>query len=280
MDTYELYLVTNKVNNKKYVGQTKSKIGYQKRWADHCAEAMRIKTNQCIFHSAIKVYGVDSFTVKRILKDIPEQDIDRLETIWIEKLNTFYTDGFGYNMTRGGQGVHGFVHTPESKEKIRKSLKSNPSYWTPELIQRMEDKKRASGYYEKRRKNPLWRAKLSQSMKVFYKSHPNPFQGKKHTDESKHRMSLSRGKPVLMCDKNTSEILKMFENAMLAGKFVSSLGNTSNKTPNGRILDVCHGDAITAYGYKWKFMDSVTTNPDECKDVGEKTSYSSKDETT
>lgn len=64
---------------------------------------------------------------------------------------------------------------------------------------------------------------------------------------------------------------------MAAGRYLNQIGATTNKTPNGQILCTCLGVQKTAYGYKWKFYEEgVTTNPDECKDVGSEMSYEPK----
>ena len=104
--TYELYLITNKVNGKRYVGQTQSNIGYLSRWRDHINEAMYTKGHRGLLHNAIVKYGPESFEVKLLIHGVEEKDIDRLEVLWIKKLKTFYlADGsWGYNMTQGGQG--------------------------------------------------------------------------------------------------------------------------------------------------------------------------------
>ena len=37
---YELYLITNLINNKKYVGQTNVEKGYKQRFKNHWSEAL------------------------------------------------------------------------------------------------------------------------------------------------------------------------------------------------------------------------------------------------
>lgn len=289
--TYELYLVTNKVNGKRYVGQTQSNIGYESRWRDHWQEALRGEGHQCVFHSAIKGYGVDAFEVKRIIHNIPECDIDRLEVLWIDKLHTFYIDGHGYNMTRGGQGVHGFRHTEETKQKISNTLKCRPSYWTPELIEQVERKKRDSGYYEKRRQSQ-WRENISKGQKEYYKTHSGTFHGKTHTNETRKKISdcrvgqtaseqtklnmvLQRGTPVAMLDTSTGEVLQIFGALSLAQKYLLSIGATTSRYATDTLRSACRIGKV-AYGYNWKFLTSVTTNPDECRGVEDEMSTSPK----
>ena len=289
--TYELYLVTNKINGKRYVGQTQSNIGYEARWQDHWQEALRSEGHQCVFHSAIKGYGVAAFDVRRILHNIPETDIDRLEKLWIQKLNTFYIKGNGYNMTLGGQGVHGFKHSEETRKRISESLKKVPNYWTPELIAKTERKKRESGYYERRNRSN-WRSNLSESKKEFYRTHPGTFLGKTHSDATKKKISdirrgqkaseetrrnmvLQRGTPVVMMDSESGEELMEFGALSLAQTYLLSVGATTTRYATDSIRSACKSGKV-AYGYKWKFLCSVTTNPDECKDVGDEMSTSSK----
>ena len=123
--TYELYLITNLVNGKRYVGQTNSNFGYLNRFKQHIIESFsKYVKHLSALHKAIKKYGPENFSVKRLLHSIPESQIDYYETLWISKLNTHITSNRGYNMTEGGQGVHGYKHTDESVQKISKAAKA------------------------------------------------------------------------------------------------------------------------------------------------------------
>ena len=53
---YEIYLITNSKNNKKYVGQVIKYRGYKQRFAEHLSAAY-YDGNLTKFHSAIKHYG-------------------------------------------------------------------------------------------------------------------------------------------------------------------------------------------------------------------------------
>ena len=61
-----IYLVTNTVNGKRYVGQTRKEVA--NRWKQHCAACRRDAQRGCTaFWSAIRKYGPDSFQVETLV---------------------------------------------------------------------------------------------------------------------------------------------------------------------------------------------------------------------
>ena len=88
-----IYKITNKVNGKVYIGQTRYSVEF--RWRQHCN-----KKDNTYFHNAIHKYGKDSFVVET-LEECDIKDLDSKEIFYIAKFNSF-TDG--YNLTLGGNG--------------------------------------------------------------------------------------------------------------------------------------------------------------------------------
>lgn len=88
-----IYKITNKVNNKSYIGQTRYTVEF--RWRQH-----QHKKDDTYFHSAIHKYGADNFTVET-LEECDFKDLDSREIFYIAKYNTFND---GYNLTIGGDG--------------------------------------------------------------------------------------------------------------------------------------------------------------------------------
>lgn len=86
-----LYIITNRINNKAYIGQS---TDLKRRITAH----KRASTNQVI-HTAIKKHGWKNFDVE-VFDNIPECDLDRFEMFLIERLDTFH--GKGYNCSVGG----------------------------------------------------------------------------------------------------------------------------------------------------------------------------------
>ena len=94
-----VYLVTNKVNGKQYVGQTIRPL--LERWRDHC----RLDKGN-YFHRAIQKYGSDNFEIRVIDTATSGEELDEKEIYWIKKLDTLVPHG--YNIKPGGNvGMRG-----------------------------------------------------------------------------------------------------------------------------------------------------------------------------
>ena len=94
-----IYLITDKTNNKKYVGQTSRDIWT--RFEEHCRS--KIMTP---LHQAIQEKGHLNFKLEEI-EQVELDDLDVREKYWINHLNTFET---GYNATVGGRGIVNYKH--------------------------------------------------------------------------------------------------------------------------------------------------------------------------
>ena len=92
-----IYKITNKLNNKVYIGQTIQKP--IERFYQHCAKKCDKYILNMVIHKAIFKYGKDNFTFK-VIEEVPKQQLNEREEYWIKYYNS-YTDG--YNSTKGGQ---------------------------------------------------------------------------------------------------------------------------------------------------------------------------------
>lgn len=91
-----VYLITNQINNKKYVGITND---YKRRWANHkCGNNPTMAIAK-----AIKKYGVENFTFELLEEDVSLEQIDEKEMYYIQKLETHVSTGKGYNISKGGR---------------------------------------------------------------------------------------------------------------------------------------------------------------------------------
>lgn len=94
--TGTIYLITNTINNKKYVGQTIFTV--KQRFLEHINCAKNGNNIHMPIAHAIKKYGAENFRIEELCK-CKEEDLDQKEQYYIQKYNTFSN---GYNATLGG----------------------------------------------------------------------------------------------------------------------------------------------------------------------------------
>jgi len=94
-----IYIITNTINEKVYIGQTKKK-NIQERWKDHIKNTKDPKQNRPIVDS-MRVLGIQNFKIE-VLHECENDRLDELEISEIEKHNSLHPHGLNY--TRGGQG--------------------------------------------------------------------------------------------------------------------------------------------------------------------------------
>jgi group I intron endonuclease len=114
-----VYQITNVVNGHTYVGMT-TKTARQ-RWVNHLAQTNGGR--KCHLSSAIRKWGAENFTIAA-LEECPSVDEARArERHWIGKLSP------QYNMTKGGEGVFGFVFPEEVRKRMSQAKLGRPAPW-------------------------------------------------------------------------------------------------------------------------------------------------------
>lgn len=129
-----IYLTTNLVNGRKYVGQHKSSVFTES-----------YKGSGKLVRQAFEKYGWDNFKVELLEECNSKEDLDRAEINWISKLSAVYSDEY-YNIAFGGNSRHGPISDEQKKAlsefgKTRTGEK-NPFYGkhhSPETIQKIKD---------------------------------------------------------------------------------------------------------------------------------------------
>lgn len=131
-----IYIITNKLNNKKYVGQSNDPTY---RWKQHQYRANnKSDKGKSAIHDALREVGVENFefTIIGWFEDYNEK-----EKYFIKKYNTMVP--FGYNLTEGGEepphsygeAHHNSVYSQEVVDKIIDALLSKK--YTQAEIQKM-----------------------------------------------------------------------------------------------------------------------------------------------
>lgn len=114
-----IYKITNLVNNKVYIGQTRRSV--EDRWRDHCT--LTKSKHKSLIRLAIAKYGQDSFKIEIIDECSSVDELNTREQVRIKELNTLSPNG--YNLDFGGKSK--IIHQ-ESRRKmsLAKLGKSNP----------------------------------------------------------------------------------------------------------------------------------------------------------
>lgn len=100
-----VYLIENKINDKKYVGKTYLPI--QERWRQHRADSQRKNKQYRPLYNAMKKYGIENFFISELEYC---ENCEEREKYWIMHYDSFHN---GYNATLGGDGRPYFEYTDE-----------------------------------------------------------------------------------------------------------------------------------------------------------------------
>jgi group I intron endonuclease len=148
-----VYLITNKINGKKYVGWTSKSL--EVRWKQHsyqhsgCLALLR----------AINKHGVENFTTE-ILFTVPTKELAiRLEIEYIEKYKTISPNG--YNLTSGGEGVAGDCEEVRRKKSLANMGNKNAvgAIRTPAYCKAISDRQQGRQFTD------IWRKRMSDAAK-------------------------------------------------------------------------------------------------------------------
>ena len=275
-----IYLYTNKVNGKQYIGQTIRE--FRIRHQDH------LRSNITYFDRALSKHGVENFEWEIIYEASDAEELNEKEIYFIQKYNTLKPNG--YNVTIGGNSFNGYRHSDETKNKISSGIKSfykeNPGIYAGKEnhnygIKWSDEKKLKMSEI----KNSFWdgndeaKDKMSQIKKRFYKENPELLEimskrtkewmskngatrkGIKHTEESKRKMSEAQ-KGKKMSDESRAKISENHARKrkvinLDTGEVFDTLQSASEyvgKSKSG-ISNTCRGAQESCGGYRWAYLD-------------------------
>lgn len=106
-----IYKITNLLNGKTYVGQTKRTL--EERMSEHKRKGI------LPVDYAIKKYGIENFSTEVIDCAKTQEELDEKEIKWVAFYNCVKPNG--YNLTKGSRRTIGYEHTELSKEKMSKA---------------------------------------------------------------------------------------------------------------------------------------------------------------
>ena len=217
-----IYKVTNKVNNKSYIGQS---IDILRRFKEHHTNPFEENNpaNKSIFYQAIRKYGIENFSFE-ILEECSIEELNEKEEYWIKYYNTYigWENCQGYNMTIGGSGIK----------------KVNPE----EIVSLWQE-----GYSIE---EIMYILNSSYSTITKY-LHQNNLA---YISLDKRKTLFAPCRKVLQYSLS-GNFIKSYESVSEA---VRSLLKEHPKANSGCICYACNQKITTAYNYIWKYSDDTT----------------------
>lgn len=234
--SYVIYKVTNKINNKIYIGKT---YNFEKRKAQHLYDI----NDGLPFHAALKKYGINNFKWEIIDYSDNDKEIREKEIYWIKKYNSciFFEESQGYNLTLGGEGGVSWNSKPvlqyDLGGKFLNEYISATHASATTGVQRRDIAKCASGSVRRAGKY-IWRYKVDN-----YPNQIAPYQ----------RRTSARKRKVMQLDKD-GFVLNVFDSLVQASKATS--------TPRTSISFCLNKTYQTANNFVWIYADEYNPHND------------------
>jgi len=171
---YYIYIITNIINAKQYIGITKD---IDKRWKEH-----KKAEEDTYFYRAIRKYGAHNFVIKHFASSKDLESAFFIEKMLIKEHAT--RSPLGYNSTDGGEGLSN--PSEEIRNKMRKASTG---------VKRSDETKKKHALAWLGDKNPMKRddirKKRSEYLKGRLANERNPFYGRKHSKETIAKMKAT-----------------------------------------------------------------------------------------
>lgn len=241
-----IYKITNKINNKIYIGQSNN---IKRRKNEH--RCIKHETNQSLKKAYIK-YGLENFEFE-VLEKCKLEELNGKEKYWIELLKP------QYNRTSGGDG------SPNHKvsEETRKLLKQKGKEFWDNLNEETKQK-----IISQNLKGPAIGNKVSEETRnKLRKANLGKVQSKETIEKRKQTIINKKKNGYIQTNKNHRKKVICIE----TGEIFNSLKEAKDKYNLSTLCGHLKGRYKTCKGKHYKYYQensSVTTNPDECKDVG------------
>lgn len=190
-----IYKITNTVNGKCYIGQSKDLIT---RIQKHIKTLLNGTNRNEHLQNAYNTYGTGNFTIE-IIEECTEENLDEREIYWIDYYHS-YDREYGYNKTKGGTGGGSYYELldDDEKEEVGQKIansrevhnKGTYCYTDGVVIKYIEQEEIEQ--YEANR----WYRGVPDSVRVREKfanlGEKNGFYGKHHSEEQKKKWSDGR----------------------------------------------------------------------------------------
>lgn len=240
---HSIYLVTNKINGKIYIGQTKKKD----RWYYHVWEANNGRKSNMILHKAIRKYGAQNFTYQILVSGISKNRIDEYESIFIKSFEST-NSSIGYNYLAWGSAYNGEMkgekHPHFGKKNEKLAERNRLRIGIPSSV---AQKEASSLVHKNVPKSEAQREKMSLSRKEYCKNNKDKVLAASLKGNAKRIGKSFKNKRwrSVRCIESGA----IYENARMAG-IKMGLGEYAGNN----IRNQAAGILKTAYGLTFEFI--------------------------
>ena len=197
----KVYLLTNKINSKIYIGATERTL--EERLLDHKDKAKRIANT--LLYRAINKYGIENFEILTLYENENRDFIFNIAEPFFIKLYCSNDINFGYNLTPGGDGIREF--TPEIRLKLSESQKLN--WEDPKYRSKAEKKMRSPSY--RKLKSEIAKSQWSDSSnrkKMDSIMQSNEYREKMAKSCTKYKWTIETPKKEIIVPENIASFCK------------------------------------------------------------------------
>lgn len=247
--SYCVYMHTNKVNGKRYVGQT-CQWPPEKRWRK---DGVGYRHNE-YFYRSIQKYGWDNFEHEIIDARLTIEEANELEEHLIENFDTLNRSK-GYNLRHGGNNGE---HSEETKTKLKRAWEHRDRVM-PEHVRKAMSKSRTGKHLSEETKKKISKAQKGKP-RYYIRGENHPNYGKHYSEEERKQMSeRMSGKNNPNYGKHFSEEHKRKISESNKGKYVPS--GAENPTADKVAQYNMDGVLIKVWGCKKDAARTLNINP-------------------
>lgn len=232
-----IYLITNKINNKKYVGQTIRSL--RDRIRDY-----ELGLGNEYLNNSIGKYGWDNFEFQIIDTANSLEELNQKEIDYIKKYDSNNKE-FGYNIERGGRNSVPTEETLEKMSKAHAGMKQTENWINKRIAVAGSDEAKKYG-----------KAKTEEEKQYLRENSPKFWQGKSRDAETRDKISktkkergLSEKQKDCICKKVYKINILTNETEIFESTTVASMNEKVNQSTVSRW---CSANKVVS-GFLWRY---------------------------
>ena len=277
----KIYIITNKINDKIYVGKTERTI--EERWKQHQYAMSSPNKKHYKLYAAMNKYGLENFSIC-LLEECSNQLLNERETYWIKRMDSYNN---GYNMTLGGDGTYSIaeeeIFSLWDEGLAIKEIAEQLGYSTATVTRRLQQYANYS-HEEAILRGTKFSASAKQKQCYVYDYRGDMVKQYSTLLEASEKLNLNIKQLRNWCRQNairegclysydlltTDEVIHFFlhqkhckavEQIDLEGNHIKtyiSVKEAMRLTGANNISQVASGKMKTSGGFIWKYVDDIT----------------------